>query len=75
MGHGSGCFPSGHKKADIYNHRTYQGRVDDGYVLPAYATYDDTLPKVRGSAARMSIQLLISSTCFLTPWMPRYDKA
>lgn len=47
MGHGNGCFPSGHKKngRDMYDHRTYQGRVDDGYVVPAYATYDDALPQ------------------------------
>lgn len=52
MGHGNGCFPSGHKKngRDMYDHRTYQGRVDDGYVVPAYATYDDALPQVCGAS-------------------------
>jgi hypothetical protein len=55
MGHGSGCFPSGHNKSHMYDHRTYQGRVNDGYVVPAYATYDDRLPQVSGSPIRMSV--------------------
>lgn len=52
MGHGSGCFPSSHKHRDMCDHRTSQGRVIDGYVVPAYATYDDALPQVRLPACR-----------------------
>jgi hypothetical protein len=64
MGHGSGCFPSGHKKNghDMYDHRRYQGRVDDGYVVPAYATYDDALPQVSGAATCVLMHVTIDGT-------------
>ena len=77
MGHGSGCFPSGHKKNghDMYDHRRYQGRVDDGYAVPAYATYDDTLPQVIGASTGVLMHVFIGSMHAKPPAGTQHDQA